>query len=168
MFAPRLIPNDIAQCYNPDRLGGVVHHGHLNGKECGQEGKAALRARKSSTEHGGGRAASDQKIPCRETGKCCFLFLGSYNSERPNKSLKSTRRIHTLIIMKSQKVKMARLVRRDEMDRSFDIEFWANVGVQGRFEAAWQMVKEVHAIRGEKVGESRLQRSVQNIKRRNS
>ena len=63
---------------------------------------------------------------------------------------------------------MARLVKRSEMDRSFDIEFWQRVGVQGRFEAAWQMVKDAHSIRGEDVDESRLQRSVQNIKRRKS
>lgn len=72
------------------------------------------------------------------------------------------------IIMKKQKVIMARKVSRDQMDRSFDLEFWDKVGVQGRFEALWQMVQEVHIIRGENVGESRLQRSVQNIKRRKS
>jgi hypothetical protein len=48
-------------------------------------------------------------------------------------------------------------------DRSFDLKFWQNVGAEGRFAAAWQMVEEVDSIKGKETGESRLQRSVQSI-----
>ncbi len=70
--------------------------------------------------------------------------------------------------MKKNSVKMARLVERDKADRSFDLDFWQKVGAKGRFEAAWQMVIEVQAFRGKNVDQSRLQRSVQSIKRRTS
>jgi hypothetical protein len=60
---------------------------------------------------------------------------------------------------------MARLIKASEPDRSFDLLFWREVGPEGRFAAAWQMISEVHAIRGKDPGESRLQRSVQNIQR---
>lgn len=67
--------------------------------------------------------------------------------------------------MNSSKVRMARLVKASEMDRSFDLLFWEKVGAEGRFSAAWAMVSEVQAIRGKDSAESRLQRSVQNIQR---
>jgi hypothetical protein len=67
--------------------------------------------------------------------------------------------------MNASKIRMARLVKAKDMDRSFDLLFWKRVGAEGRFAAAWQMVLEVNAIKGKDIGESRLQRSVQNIKR---
>jgi hypothetical protein len=67
--------------------------------------------------------------------------------------------------MKTSKTRMARLVKAKDMDRSFDLLFWRRVGAEGRFAAAWQMVSEVNAIKGKEIGESRLQRSVQNIQR---
>jgi len=57
------------------------------------------------------------------------------------------------------------LVKAKDMDRSFDLLFWKQVGAEGRFAAAWQMVSEVNAIKGKDIGESRLQRSVQSIQR---
>jgi len=42
-----------------------------------------------------------------------------------------------------ERIGMSRLIRRDQQDRAFDIEFWQKVGAQGRFAAAWQMVKDV-------------------------
>jgi hypothetical protein len=63
------------------------------------------------------------------------------------------------------RVRMARLIKAKEMDRSFDLAFWKRVGAEGRFSAAWDMVLEVNAIRGKETTESRLQRSVQNIER---
>ncbi len=65
----------------------------------------------------------------------------------------------------SPRIRMARLVKLTEADRSFDLEFWARMGVEKRFKAAWDMVLEVNAIKGKDVDESRLQRDVQNIKR---
>ena len=47
-----------------------------------------------------------------------------------------------------QVIRMARLVKASEQDRSFDLVFWKKVGAEGRFEAAWQMVSEVQAIKG--------------------
>jgi hypothetical protein len=70
--------------------------------------------------------------------------------------------------MNTPRIRMARLVRAAEADRSFDLEFWRKAGHEARFAAAWQMVSEVSAIRGEEVGESRLQRSVQSIQRQRS
>jgi hypothetical protein len=62
-------------------------------------------------------------------------------------------------------VRMARLIKAADMDRSFDLAFWKRVGAEGRFTAAWDMVLEVNTIRGIETRESRLQRSVQNIQR---
>ena len=64
-----------------------------------------------------------------------------------------------------RKVSMARMVRINDADRSFDLEFWEKVGSEGRFAAAWQMVFEADAIRGKNVSQPRLQRSVQNLER---
>jgi hypothetical protein len=55
---------------------------------------------------------------------------------------------------------MARLAKRTALDRSFDLEFWAAVGAEGRFAATWEMVAETAAMRGRDAGEFRLQRSV--------
>ena len=65
----------------------------------------------------------------------------------------------------TRKTLMARLVKAKDMDRSFDLLFWKRVRAEARFAAAWQVVSEVNAIKGKEIGESRLQRSVQNIKR---
>jgi len=70
--------------------------------------------------------------------------------------------------MSAKKVIMSKLVSLNKMDRSFDLEFWDKVGVQGRFQALWQMVLEAEAIKEKNAEQSRLQRSVQNIKRRKS
>ena len=70
--------------------------------------------------------------------------------------------------MSAKKVIKSKLVSLNKMDRSFDLEFWDKVGVQGRFQALWQMVLEAEAIKGKNAEQSRLQRSVQNIKRRKS
>ena len=49
----------------------------------------------------------------------------------------------------------------------FNVEFWKKVSPEVKFKAAWEMVSDVSLIRGGKDAcESRLQRSVQNIKRR--
>ena len=66
-----------------------------------------------------------------------------------------------------QPVRMVRVLRdgtRD--DGAFDLEFWSRVGAEGRFAAAWEMTSEVHVLRGEDAGESRLQRSVLHLLRR--
>ena len=62
-------------------------------------------------------------------------------------------------------VRMAKLVKANAVDRSFDLEFWRRMGAEERFKAAWQMVMEVNTIKGSDSIESGLQRSVQHIHR---
>ena len=60
----------------------------------------------------------------------------------------------------------ARFVRRDEDDRSFDREFWQRAGHEAIMAAAWEMLAEVHRVRGQDVSQPRLQRSVARFQRR--
>ena len=60
----------------------------------------------------------------------------------------------------------ARLVRRGEEEKEFDREFWRQAGHEARFAAAWQMVVESFVFQGRDVSELRLQRTVENLKRR--
>lgn len=62
----------------------------------------------------------------------------------------------------------AKKVRKSSRDsKSFDREFWKKLGHEARFKAAWEMVSEVSLFRGEPdASQQRLQRSIQNIKRR--
>jgi hypothetical protein len=66
---------------------------------------------------------------------------------------------------KPARVVIGRLVKRGD-EEAFNREFWHNQGAEARFAAAWEMVCEVELFRGNNASESRLQRSVQNIKRR--
>ncbi len=70
--------------------------------------------------------------------------------------------------MKRKRVFITRKIRRGvNEEKDFDREFWKKAGHEARFAAAWEMVNEFYLIRGNKdVGEQRLQRSIQNIKRR--
>lgn len=70
------------------------------------------------------------------------------------------------VVRGTERIVMARLIRRGEDDGLFDLEFWDRIGEEGRFKAAWEMVGETQAIRGHEHGESRLQRSIACIKRR--
>jgi hypothetical protein len=67
--------------------------------------------------------------------------------------------------MKTKRKMTARLIRIKDDDRSYDLEFWQQAGEQARFAAAWQMVLDMKAIRGEDGRQSRLQISVENIER---
>jgi hypothetical protein len=67
----------------------------------------------------------------------------------------------------ARSVVMSRVLRGGQPDDgSFDIEFWQRVGPEGIFAAAWEMVGELRAIRGEDGDEPRLQRSVVRAVRR--
>ncbi|MGH7598351.1 MAG: hypothetical protein ACREOI_18500 [bacterium] len=61
---------------------------------------------------------------------------------------------------------MARLVKRQDADRSFDYEFWQNLSAEERFAAMWQLVIDMRILRGEEEAEPRLLRHVQNIEYR--
>jgi hypothetical protein len=67
---------------------------------------------------------------------------------------------------KTDRVVMARLTKRGDDERSFDIEFWKRVGGEARFAATCAMVFEAELLRGKNAGQPGLERSVQNIIRR--
>jgi len=61
---------------------------------------------------------------------------------------------------------MSKMLRLDEQDKKgIDRLFWKRVGAEGRFSAAWEMVREASFIRGGDGRPPRLQRSVQKIQR---
>ncbi len=66
-----------------------------------------------------------------------------------------------------RRITMSRVLRAGQVDDgSFDLEFWQRVGAEGIFAAAWEMVAERRAIRGEDGDEPRLQRSTVRVVRR--
>jgi hypothetical protein len=65
-----------------------------------------------------------------------------------------------------KRVIMAELKPLKDTDRSFDLRFWRRVGAEGRFAAAWQMIKELDLIRGGDGRQPRLQRSVARLEER--
>jgi hypothetical protein len=60
---------------------------------------------------------------------------------------------------------MERKVQLDQMDRSFDVEYWQRLGPEAIFEAAWEMVVQAWKVKGRDPNELRLQRSVEAIQR---
>lgn len=57
----------------------------------------------------------------------------------------------------------------EDLDRSFDYEYWQSQSVTARLEAAWQMVKDYHiGILGDDENKLRLQRSLISVKRQES
>ena len=63
-----------------------------------------------------------------------------------------------------KRVVMSRVLRAGQSDDGqFDLDFWQRIGPQGIFSAAWDMLKEIHLMRGLDAGESRLQRSITRI-----
>jgi len=47
-----------------------------------------------------------------------------------------------------------------------DLQYWQAQSDATKFAAAWEMVLEAHALKGEDLSESRLQRSVASLQRR--
>ena len=60
---------------------------------------------------------------------------------------------------------MERHGRLDEMNRSFDIEFWQRLGDAAIFDAAWELVEFYHQDKGRNPDELRLQRSIEHFQR---
>ncbi len=60
---------------------------------------------------------------------------------------------------------MMRFGRIEEMDRSFDIDFWQRQGDAAIFRAAWELVESYCRDRGMNPDELRLQRSVETFQR---
>lgn len=61
---------------------------------------------------------------------------------------------------------MERCGRMKDMDRSFDIAYWQRLGPGAIFEAAWQMVVDVHKMRDGDPDELRLRKDVECFRRR--
>jgi hypothetical protein len=53
----------------------------------------------------------------------------------------------------------------EDLDRSFDIEFWQALSPQERFEAAWELIIHAEKIKGRDVRQLRLDRSVESYQR---
>lgn len=53
----------------------------------------------------------------------------------------------------------------EDMDRSFDLEFWQAQSDTARFAAAWELVVQAFIIKGKDVSELRLQRTVEHLGR---
>jgi hypothetical protein len=67
----------------------------------------------------------------------------------------------------NRKVTMSRVLRGGQQDDgTFDLDFWQQVGGEGIFAAAWEMVGEQRAIRGQDGDEPGLQRSSIRVVRR--
>ena len=49
----------------------------------------------------------------------------------------------------------------EDLDRSFDLEFWQAQTSQARFDAAWELVLHACKVKGIDVHKLRLQRSVE-------
>jgi hypothetical protein len=60
---------------------------------------------------------------------------------------------------------MMRFGRIEDMDRSFDIEYWQRQGDAAIFRAAWELVEAYWRDRGKDPDELRLQRSVEAFQR---
>jgi hypothetical protein len=56
--------------------------------------------------------------------------------------------------------------RLEDAEQFMDLRFWLTQNAETKFDAAWEMVVEAHAIKGEDLRESRLQRSVASLQRR--
>lgn len=65
-----------------------------------------------------------------------------------------------------RRVVMSRLVSRKALDRRFDLAFWRRVGTQGKFAAAWDMVRELIHWNPRHGDQQRLRRSVAVLQRR--
>ncbi len=72
-------------------------------------------------------------------------------------------------IDKRNRVVMSQLVTIEEQGhRSFDIEFWQRLSDEQRMQAVWDLVVFDYELKGKNTDELRLQRTVENIQRRES
>jgi hypothetical protein len=63
---------------------------------------------------------------------------------------------------------MMRFGKLDEMEKSFDVEFWQKQTSNERFTAISEMVESYHLRKGGKKDELRLQRTVEHFQRKSS
>ena len=60
---------------------------------------------------------------------------------------------------------MMRRGRIQDLDRSFDLQFWQNQESKARFTAAWELIVHAWKAKGHDVRKLRLQRSVEAFRR---
>lgn len=65
----------------------------------------------------------------------------------------------------NQKMRFGKI---EEMDKSFDIEYWQKQTSNERFSAVWEMVETYHLRKGGSKDELRLQRTVEHFQRKSS
>jgi hypothetical protein len=53
----------------------------------------------------------------------------------------------------------------EDMDRSFDLQFWQSQSSKARFDATWELIVHAMRVKGQDVRQLRLQRSVENFQR---
>ena len=56
----------------------------------------------------------------------------------------------------------------EELDRSFDLQFWQSQSPQARFSAAWELIVYASEIKGSDVRQLRLQRSIETFQKQQS
>ena len=70
-------------------------------------------------------------------------------------------------IDKNNRVVMSQLTTVEEQgNRSFDIEFWQRLTDEQRMQAVWEMVVFDYELKGKNLNELRLQRTVENLRRK--
>ncbi|MEW6126808.1 MAG: hypothetical protein AB1757_07195 [Acidobacteriota bacterium] len=60
---------------------------------------------------------------------------------------------------------MERKGKLENLDRSFDLEFWQAQDSTARFSAAWELVLHAQRRKSKDVGEPRLQRHIESLQR---
>jgi len=60
---------------------------------------------------------------------------------------------------------MERKGRLEDLDRSFDVEYWQRLGPEAILSAAWEMAVEAWEQKGRSADELRLQRTVESVQR---
>jgi len=53
----------------------------------------------------------------------------------------------------------------NELDRSFDLQFWQAQSPQARFDATWELIVHAMKVKGQDVRQLRLQRSITTFQR---
>ena len=53
----------------------------------------------------------------------------------------------------------------EDLDRSFDLEFWQAQSPEARFAAAWELILFAYTVKGQDVHQLRLQRSIESFQR---
>ena len=56
----------------------------------------------------------------------------------------------------------------EDLDRSFDLDFWQAQTPKARFEATWELIVHASKVKGIDVRQLRLQRSVETFQRQES